>query len=176
MHLVAISIQSQEEFTAAARRLRELKNVDAPRAIVECRQLRGTGNFKLPVLGMGAAILVDAGNTAKDREAVLEGVKTFRRLNRAIKENWKVHYNLANGLSGLVRLTKCPHPEWHASTGETRREARLIFQTVIQKTQSSKLRAKASINLGNELDAGYRRVEAYDRWATVQTEAGNVEC
>jgi len=172
---MTLVIQSKSEFDGAAERLLNLANVAPAQAVSEARQLRGKGAVKPSVLGLRGGILIDAGQAAEDRGAVLEGVKIFRKLSRSMQEELGYQYNLANGLSALGRLKLHSGADWYVASHAERREARRIFHMVARKSRSGKLRAQALINLGNQLDAGYRWVEAYNCWVEARAaDASNV--
>ncbi len=109
-------------------------------------------------------ILIDGGGYVGDRHAVLEGIKIFRRLVCGNGNEHTLRYNLANGLCQLGRLNETKGPNVYIATFSERREARRIFQAVADQADDRAQKAQALINLGNELDYGYRWVEAYDRW------------
>ncbi len=120
--------------------------------------------MRLPVRALRASTLIDAGGRAGDKLAVTEGTKIFRRLTGKSPNNPALRYNLANGLSQLAKLETYSGPEWYISTQSERREARCLYREVANNTKSADLKAQALINAGNELDCGYRWVEAYDCW------------
>ena len=147
-----------------APRLSRLIDIDANQAVLEARQLRGRGPMRLPVRALRAGTLIDAGGRAGDHLAVREGTKIFRRLTGKAPTNPALRYNLANGLSQLAKLETYSGPEWFIRTHPERREARSLYREVATNTKSAELKAQALINAGNELDCGYRWVEAYDCW------------
>ena len=161
---MALVILTKEEFEGCVPRLWQLVDADPAQAIREARQLRGKGPVKQLVQTLRGSILIDAGGTSHDPTAVLEGVTLFRRLASAAPKQPTFRYNLANGLSQLATLQPYSSSDWYVTTHDTRREARRTFQNVAEETGSLELRAQALINLGNELDSGFRWVEAYDRW------------
>ena len=161
---MAFLIESLSDLHQASMRLSRLLNSDPQRAVDEARQLRGKGAMRDSARALRGGILIDGGGHIQDRHAVLEGVQIFRRL---VSDNGKEHtlrYNLANGLCQLGRLNETKGPDHYVATFSERREARRIFQSVANEAEDWPRTAQALINLGNELDYGYRWVEAYDRW------------
>lgn len=161
---MALIIESLSDWRQASERLSRLLNSDPQGAVDEARRLRGKGAMRDSARALRGGILIDGGGYVHDRNAVLEGIKIFRRL---VSENGNEHtlrYNLANGLCQLGRLNETQGPDVYIATFSERRESRRIFQAVVDDTEDRAQKAQALINLGNELDYGYRWVEAYDRW------------
>lgn len=161
-------IRTKSEFASVVSHFQTLCDSAPRRAIDEARAMKGRGEFKTAIRAMRAGILIDAGQTVRDEAAVREGVSVFRQLASTHPKVLGFRYNLANGLSGLSRLRVPPnppaHPDWYAATQADRREARCIYKEVAKDTEEAKLAAQALTNLGNELDQGFRWVEAYDSW------------
>lgn len=171
---MAVVINSITTWREASTRLATLLNTDARHAVDEARQLRGQGAMKESVLVLRGAILIDGGGQVKDRLAVAEGTRIFRKLAGRHPRNPTVRYNLANGLAQLGRLRAGRGADWYVTSHSERREARRLLQNVVEETTDPGERAKALINLGNELDAGFRWVEAYDRWVqALQSDCSN---
>jgi hypothetical protein len=166
--ILSLMIQTEHEFASLAFHFQTLSDSDPQRAIDEARATKGRGEYKTAIRALRAGILIDAGQTVRDEAAVREGVSVFRQLASTHPKVSGFRYNLANGLSGLSRLRLPPkppaHPDWYAATQVDRREARCIYQEVAKNTEEAKLAAQALTNLGNELDQGFRWVEAYDSW------------
>ena len=161
---MAVVIDSITAWREASARLGALLSTDARRAVDEARQLRGKGAMKESVLMLRGGILIDGGGQVADQRAVTEGVQACRKLAARHPANPTMRYNLANGLAQLSRLHAVRGADWYVSSHSERREARRLFQNVAEETTERAEQAKALINLGNELDAGFRWVEAYDRW------------
>ena len=168
-------IDSKPGLLAAAQQLSALRDADPSQAITEARKLEGRGRWQASVRSLRAGILIDAGVADRDPTAVREGVTICRRLVRKSKDNLGLVYNLANGLCSQARLAFVPGKgwaNWYSETHVLRRDARVLFARASRAGGS--LRAKALINLGNELDAGFRWVEAYDRWVeAIQADPAN---
>src|SRR5688572_4652607 len=159
-----MNIRTNEDLQRIADRLYRLIDDNAAQALIEARQLRVNGEMRLSAQSLRAAILIDGGGKCTDLFAVREGLKILRRLVSKDFKNLGLRYNLANGLSQLAKLEPYSDPEWYVTTRAERREARSLYLQVVNLTKSSDLKAQSLINLGNELDSGYRWVEAYDTW------------
>lgn len=159
-----LNIETHQDLMRAAAHLSRLTDEDPPQAVAEARQLRGKGQAWLSTQTLRAATLIDAGGQNGNCHAVREGIKILRKLMRKAPDEPELCYNLANGLSQLAKLKAYLGPEWYVTTHAERRKARCLYQEVANRTAPEQLRARALINLGNELDSGYRWVEAYDYW------------
>jgi hypothetical protein len=158
-------ISNTSKLERVASEISHLTDVDPARAVATARHLRGVGALQKPVQLLRGGALIDAGGAAADRNAVVEGIKIFRELVARHPAEVVFRYNLANGLSQLAHFESPKTPQWYVTTSEPRREARRLLDEVAKASTRVSLRAQALINLGNELDRGYRWVEAYDRWA-----------
>jgi tetratricopeptide (TPR) repeat protein len=169
-----LNIETNDGLLVAADHLTRLISENPAKAITEARHLRCRGNRALSVQSLRAATLIDAGGQSGDRCAVKEGIKILQKLIRKVSDKPDLHYNLANGLSLLAKMEPHPGPEWYVATHGERRKARSLYQQVANGRASEHLRARAMINLGNELDSGYRWVEAYDYWVrALRTDPAN---
>jgi|SRR5712692_1429159 len=158
-------VSTDEDLRNLAAHLYCLIDTDPIQAIVEAKQFRGKGLAKVPAQILRASIFVDAGGQARDRAAVRDGIKNFDSLTRKHPDELILLYNYANGLSSLAQLDPSTVPDWYVSTHAQRRKARRFYYNVATNENAPpELRAQAFINLGNELDRGYRWVEAYDYW------------
>lgn len=111
-----------------------------------------------------ACVLVDAGKAGKDKEAVEEGVKIFRKIFHNDPERPDIRYNLANGLFGLSEMEDVSDGIWHLNTWEMRREARRLYEFTTRNSKDPNLATQALTNIGNLLWRSYRWVEAYDSY------------
>ena len=91
------------EFERLRARLESLIDTVPGKAVEEARSLAVGGVIGgVRLAGLKAAILVDAGSCAGDKQAVAEGVELFRRLLQKHGECAELHYNIANGLVALA--------------------------------------------------------------------------
>lgn len=144
-------------------RLFDLIDSNPARAISEARSL--SSDLASPKSSVKAAILVDGGARARDRDAVAKGVELFRSLSQSLPERVDLRYNLADGLVALTDLDATPVPDWYAATAEMRQEARKLYTSAGRARASPALATQALTNLGNALDKAHRWAEAYDAYA-----------
>ncbi|MDP2314348.1 MAG: LA2681 family HEPN domain-containing protein [Pseudomonadota bacterium] len=149
-----------------ARHLQALVDIDPVAAIQGARQidLACDGAERVNRMGLRAAILVDAGQEAGDREAVEEAVKLLRELHATFPVA-SVSYNLANALTSVVGYP--PHDagwlDHMERTRDTRLEARQLFASVaVDDKVTRELRTQAWTNLANQLSQTWRLGEAHD--------------
>lgn len=155
------------EIADISERLQGLIDDDPVQAINEALQLSGNINFEL----LKAAILVDAGATVKNRDAILKGVEIFRNAVANYQDNSELKYNLANGLHALALSTIYKDFSWYQETEDYRLEARQYFYVAANASNASlDIRSQSFTNLGNLLWSSYRWVEAYDFYTLALTE------
>ena len=84
-------------------RLHSLMDDNPAKAIEEARSLPSDTPVKeVLYTGLKAGVLIDAGSSAKDKQAIHEGVALFRRLLSESPKDAALHYNLGNGLAALA--------------------------------------------------------------------------
>ena len=156
--------QAELDVNQEAARLHALMDRDPGRAIQEARALSsdsslGDANFAV----LGAGVLIDAGASANDRQAIEEGIAIFRGLSALLPEEGALHYNLGNGLAALADQERYSGLDWYLSTASLRHEARSEFQRAVSSPRHA-LTAVAWTNLGNSFNRAHRWVEAYDAY------------
>lgn len=159
-----MNVTTLEELQQVTAHLLHLLDVDPLQAIEQARQLRGGSQVRLATQSCRAGVLIDAGGQSGNPLAVREGIKVLQKLARSYPNDLLLRYKLANGLSQLGKLERFIDPGWYVTTHPQRKEARRLYQEVINRTEANDLRAKALVNVGNEMDTGFRWVEAYDCW------------
>jgi tetratricopeptide (TPR) repeat protein len=147
-------------------RLHTLIDEDPARAVHEARAL----SSDIPARGvtfasLKAAVLIDAGSSDGDKQAIEDGVILSRQLATANPKQPILHYNLGNGLFALADLEPYAGYDWYLTTAATRREGRAELQQAISSNQNHGILSVALTNLGNALWKAYRWVEAYDAYS-----------
>lgn len=152
---------------AQADALRGLIDENPSRAIESARGPRPAAFHEINWDLLRAGVLVDAGQVAGDRDAVIEGEKLLRGLSQLLPGKPDVAYSLANGVEASTRLDSTPYPGWYRATGSRRAEARALLTSVTLSREGAEqdLRARAFANLGNLLSRSFRWAEAYDAYA-----------
>jgi tetratricopeptide (TPR) repeat protein len=155
-----------KEFERLRARLYSLIDEDPTKAIKEVRALCSETSLD-PVLwdALKASILVDAGASICDQQAIAEGVDLFRELLRTYPEQADLAYNLGNALFALADQESYSGFDWYLTTAEIRREARSLFQRAVSLGQDHRISSQALTNLGNALWKGHRWAEAYDAYS-----------
>ncbi|MBW2567849.1 MAG: hypothetical protein JRD93_00375 [Deltaproteobacteria bacterium] len=147
------------------RKLYDLLERDPGEAIAAARDLvPGELVGEDLIENLKACVLVDAGKAGKDKEAVEEGVKIFRKIFYNDPERLDIRYNLANGLFGLSEMEDVSGGIWHLNTWEMRREARRLYEFTTRNSKDPNLSTQALTNIGNLLWRSHRWVEAYDSY------------
>jgi len=155
-----------EGFEPLRARLESLIDSNPTQAVEEARSLPPNAVVDgVPLAGLKAAILVDAGSCAGDTDSVAEGVELFRDLLKADPGNPHLHYNIANGLVALADQEPYMGFDWYLRTGEMRREAREHFQTAACLEKGEGVASVAFTNMGNSLWKAARWAEAYDAYS-----------
>ena len=148
-------------------RLHSLMDDNPIRAIEEARVLPSDTPVKgVLYTSLKAAVLIDAGSSAKDKQAIEEGIALFRRLLSESPEGANFHYNLANGLMALADLQPYAGSTWYLDTAAIRSEGRSHLQKAISSKDNAPVLSTAFANLGNALIKSHRWVEAYDAYSS----------
>ncbi len=154
------------EFELLRERLTKLTDDCPNTAIQEARALpERTGGGRVMLVGLKAAILVDAGAGAKDANAIAEGAEHFRRLLKRDPGNSIHLYNLGNALVALADADPYDSADWYLRTAQIRREARAHLQRAIERDSEGRVRSTAHTNIANAFWKAHRWVEAYDSFA-----------
>jgi len=137
---------------------------DPTEAIRQAREINLDSAERFNLMGLRAAILVDAGGHTRQQDAIEEGLGLFRELH-SLFPSVDITYNLANGL--VAAAGNPPHDEnWLSHQERTRQgraEARQCFWKVAQDLDAeSSLRTQALTNLANQFSNSYRLGEAHD--------------
>lgn len=135
--------------------------INAVRAIKAGKSIRG-----ISVDALRAGILIDAGQVARDRDAVAEGVNLLKRFLAKKQDRTDMIYNLGNGLIALAELDATPRPDWFLATAGIRQEARRYFQKTTEVRDPDYPTSQAFTNLGKALNGAFRWVEAYDAYSS----------
>jgi tetratricopeptide (TPR) repeat protein len=159
-----------ELFDQMAARLHALIDADPVAAIEEARRL----SSDIPVegvlyIGLKASILVDAGASAGDKQAIEDGTALFRTLIATDPKQASYYYNLGNGLLALADQEPYTGFDWYLITAETRQEARSSLQQATFSDNNLDILSVAFTNLGNALWKGHRWAEAYDAYSRALT-------
>jgi len=148
-------------------KLHSLMDDDPAKAIEEARllpsEIRVKGIF---YTCLKAGVLIDAGSSAKNKQAIEEGIALFRKLVAESPEEAGFHYNLANGLLVLADLQPYAGSTWYLETAPIRSEARSHLEKAISSKDNAPVISKAFANLGNALIRSRRWVEAYDAYTS----------
>ena len=148
-------------------RLHSLMDDNPTKAIEEARSLPSDTPVKgVLYTGLKAGVLIDAGSSAKDKQAIQEGVALFRRLLSESPKDAALHYNLGNGLAALAEQYPSTTNKWYLDTRNIRRKARGHLQKAISAKDNAAVRSTAFTNLGNALLRAHRWVEAYDAYSS----------
>ena len=113
-----------------------------------------------------AGVLIDAGSSAKNKQAIEEGIALFRKLVSESPEEAGFQYNLANGLLALADLPPYAGSTWYLDTASIRSEARSHLEKAISSKDNAPVISTAFANLGNALIRSHRWVEAYDAYTS----------
>ncbi len=155
-----------EEFERLHARLGSMIDGDPARAVEEARTLSSETTLGGELLiGLKAAVLVDAGSCIGDKQAIGEGVDLLKTLLELHPTHANLHYNLGNGLIAGADQEPYTNPDWYLKTAEVRRVARSHFQHAISLNDDSKISSMALTNLGNALWKAHRWAEAYDAYS-----------
>lgn len=111
-----------------------------------------------------AGILIDAGSTANNVQAVDDGIALLQLLLNNDPNRGDLQYCLANGFAGKADLTSFSGPEWYCKTADLRRKARYYFRDAVEGKTGASIASQAFTNLGNSLIKAYRFIEAYDSY------------
>ena len=156
-----------EAVTREQRRLYELMNHSPREAITEAMRLgEGSDLDAANIELIRAAVLVDAGGELKDSNCIARGVDIFRKFVELFPDRPGLRYNLANGLNNLAQNTRPVSQPWFLATSELRREARRLYQLVIEDDTDTRTLSQAHTNNGNLLTQSYRWAEAYDAYTS----------
>jgi tetratricopeptide (TPR) repeat protein len=168
----------QDRFYELAAHLRAVMDQDPAEAVKQAREIECglETHTRINLMGLRAAVLVDAGALAKQRDAIEEGIALFRKLDRH-SPTAGITYNLANGLVASVGYPPID-PSWldhQERTRTLRAEARACFWKVAQDPDTDvALRTQAWTNLGNQLSSSIRLGEAHDAWlAALEVDVAN---
>jgi hypothetical protein len=149
---------------ALAKRLAQILEDDPAEAVREARKIEPEGSDRRHALSVRAAILVDGGAAARQRDAMEEGLAIFRDLQAGPPDPQNA-YNLANALV-LVSGTAPQTGDWVAHqecTREQRAEARRLYSQVgADTTLADNLRTQAWTNVARQFSCSYRIGEAHD--------------
>jgi tetratricopeptide (TPR) repeat protein len=169
---------SQESFYELAAHLKAVMDRDPAEAVKQAREIENglETPARINLMSLRAAVLVDAGALAKQRDAIEEGIALFRELDR-YSPTAGISYNLANGLVASVGYPPAS-PSWldhQERTRTVRAEARACFWKVAKdSTADVALRTQAWTNLANQLSSSTRLGEAHDAWlAALEVDPAN---
>lgn len=169
---------SQERFDELAAHLRALMDRDPAEAVKQAREIEHGSETptRINLMSLRAAVLVDAGALANQRDAIEEGIALFRELDRHFPTAG-ITYNLANGLVASVGYPPAD-PGWldhQERTRKIRAEARACFWKVARDpTSDVALRTQAWTNLANLFSSSTRLGEAHDAWlAALEVDPAN---
>ena len=110
-----------EAFNQEAVRLHALMDRDPRQAIQEARALSSdTPVGGVLFTGLKAGVLIDAGASAGDKQAIEEGIALFRGLSATRPDEGGYHYNLGNGLAALAVQEEYTGLDWYLSTASLR--------------------------------------------------------
>jgi LA2681-like HEPN len=144
-------------------RLHSLMDDNPMKAIEEARSLPSDTPIKgVLYTSLKAGVLVDAGSSVKDKQAIEEGIALFRRLLSESPKSASFHYNLGNGLMALADQQPYTGSTWYLDTASIRSEGRSHLQKAISSEDNAPVLSTAFTNLGNALVRAHRWVEAYD--------------
>lgn len=148
-------------------RLHSLMDDDPAKAIEEARLLPSDRRVKgIFYTCLKAGVLIDAGSSAKNKQAIEEGIALFRKLVSESPEEAGFRYNLANGLLALADLQPYAGSTWYLDTASIRSEARSHLEKAISSKDNAPVISTAFANLGNALIRSHRWVEAYDAYTS----------
>lgn len=154
-----------DAFNHERMRLHSLMDGNPFKAIEEARSLPSDSPVKgLLYTSLKAAVLIDAGSVAKDKQAIEQGIALFRRLLAKSPKEASFHYNLANGLMALGGQRPYTGNIWYLDTASIRSEGRSHLQKAISSGNNAPVLSTAFANLGNALIKAHRWVEAYDAY------------
>lgn len=159
---------SQDRFYELAAHLRAVTDRNPAEAVKQARAIKHglETSTRVNLMSLRAAVLVDAGALAHQRDAIEEGIALFRELDR-YSPAAAITYNLANGLVASVGYPPAD-PGWldhQERTRKIRAEARACFWKVAQDpTSGIALRTQAWTNLANQFSSSTRLGEAHDAW------------
>lgn len=156
-----------DAFNREQRRLHSLIDDDPAKAIEEARLLPSDTPVKgILYTSLKAAVLIDAGSSARNKQAIEEGIELFRRLVAQSPDQASFHYNLANGLMALTDQQPYAGSRWYLDTASIRSEARSHLEKAISSKDNAPIVSTAFANLGNSLIRSHRWVEAYDAYTS----------
>jgi len=154
-----------DAFYHARMRLQALMDDDPLKAIEEARSLPSDTPVKgLLYTSLKASVLIDAGLSVRNKQAIEEGIDLFRRLVAESPDKASFHYNLANGLMALADQQPNAGSTWYLDTASIRSEGRSHLEKAISSRDSEPVISTAFANLGNALIRSHRWVEAYDAY------------
>ena len=168
----AVSEEKLQALVKLDQDLGEVLHKDPKEALDRARTLVPSAILdKDDIAGVKACILIDAGHDLGDLEAVAEGVKIVRRLREVRPDVLTYGYNLANGLTALSAVEPTEDPSRYLETMATRREARALFQEIVDGSAGAafgarELAARAKTNQANLLKDSFRWLEAYEGYMT----------
>jgi tetratricopeptide (TPR) repeat protein len=156
-----------DAFNQERMRLQSLMDNNPAKAIEEARSIPSD----TPVRGvlytsLKAGVLIDAGSSVKDKQAIREGIDLFRKLLAMHPKQSSFHYNLGNGLAALADQNPNQASTWYLETAKIRRKAREHLQKAISSRDNSPVLSTAFANLGNALLRAHRWAEAYDAYTS----------
>lgn len=150
-----------EDFQRVQQRLASLVNDDPAVAI---NAARGLSAQEVDWRMLRAVVLCDAGERAGDLIAVEEASRIFSELRERFPDEGILNYNLANALTAQARLDRTQRPDWYLQTAALRRRARAHYGHAVASLEGEDraLASQAMTNLGNDFDAAFRWVEAFE--------------
>ena len=151
------------EFSQLSASLNALVDTDPSLAVKKAREIDLNGPNRINLMGLRAAILVDAGALIRHQDAIDEGLKLYRDLH-GLYPTAELTYNLANGL--VAAAGYADDSDWldnHERARDFRAEARRCYWKVTQDQDAeSSLRTQAWTNIANLFSKTYRLSEAHD--------------
>ena len=154
-----------DAFNQTRMRLQSLMDENPAKAIEEARLLPSdTPVGGILYTSLKASVLIDAGSSARNKQAIEEGIDIFRRLVAESPKQASFHYNLANGLMALADQQPYAGSAWYLDTASLRSEGRSHLEKAISSKDNAPILSTALANLGNALIRSHRWVEAYDAY------------
>lgn len=151
----------EEQFNSEQERLRELLDTSPQEAVALARELPKTnGNWLL----LRARILCDGGFSIADAAAIDEATEIFDKLLQLHPDHPELPYDLANALASRAHLDQPHGLDWYLRTATIRSRARALNWIAANQFEDEEpqLASRAMTNLGNDLEAAHRWLEAFE--------------
>ncbi|MFA7478844.1 MAG: LA2681 family HEPN domain-containing protein [Acidimicrobiia bacterium] len=148
----------QHEFEEVYNSLSLLLDSDPGKVLEEAQKLAKERPDDSEAKRLSSIFMIEAGGLLKMRTAVSSGVKILEELCSG-EQNFRLIYNLANGLEALATLDSTAVPNWYLVTHQYRFRARSLYWK--SSKEMSPLTSRSLTNLGNSLSTAHRWIEAY---------------